>query len=229
MASTATAQQRGRPRSQRAHRAILQAAAGLLLDRGLAEVSMDAVAARAGVSKATIYRWWPTKETLALDALYHEWETVSPPRETGSLRGDLLSLLLPWALLAARRPYGRVIAALATEARTDPAFAEQYLARFVEPRREQGRAIFHRAIERGEIPASTKIEVALDLLYGPIYHRLLHGHAPLTERFVRDVIDIALDGIRPSVPGSSRQSIRRTGMNAPRAGATHEGGGGRAF
>jgi AcrR family transcriptional regulator len=158
---------------------------------------MDAVAARAGVSKATIYRWWPTKETLALDALYHEWEGVPPVRDTGSLRGDLLTLLRPWARLAAKRPYGRAIAALLTEAQTDPVFADEYRARFVEPRRDQARAIFRRAIERGEIRADTKIEVALDVLYGPIYHRLLHGHAPLNDRFVRDVIDAALYGIAP--------------------------------
>jgi AcrR family transcriptional regulator len=192
------APQRGRPRSEQASNAILTAAAELLLERGLAAVTMDAVAARAGVSKATIYRWWPTKETLALDALYHEWAAVSPARDTGSLRGDLLSLLRPWARLARRRPYGRAIAALVAEAQTDPAFARQYRARFVQPRREQGRAIFGRAIERGEIPADTKIEVALDLLYGPIYHRLLHNHAPLNDQFVRDVIDTALSGIAPA-------------------------------
>ena len=64
---------------------------------------MDAVAERAGVSKATIYRWWPTKETLALDALYTEWAAASPyARDTGSLRGDLLALLRPWARLASQ-------------------------------------------------------------------------------------------------------------------------------
>ena len=194
---TVAAPQRGRPRSEKAHNAILDAAAELLLERGLAAVSMDAVAARAGVSKATIYRWWPTKETLALDALYHEWAGVPPAQDTGSLRGDLLGLLRPWARLASRRPYGRVIAALLTEAQTDPTFARQYRERFVEPRRQQSRAIFRQAIERGEIPADTKIEVALDLLYGPIYHRLLHGHGPLNDRFVRDVVDLALDGIAP--------------------------------
>ncbi len=197
---TTAAPPRGRPRSEKAQNAILQAAAELLLEQGLAAVSMDAVAARAGVSKATIYRWWPTKETLALDALYHEWAGVPPARDTGSLRGDLLSLFRPWARLASRRPYGRVIAALLTEAQTDPAFARQYRARFVEPRRDQARAIFRRAIERGEIPANTKIEVALDLLYGPIYHRLLHGHAPLNDQFVRDVIDTALNGLAPVPP-----------------------------
>ena len=134
---------------------------------------------------------------LALDALYTEWAAVRPlPRDTGSLRGDLLSLLRPWARLAGSRPYGRVVAALLTEAQTDPAFAAEYRERFVEPRRQQAREIFRRAIERGEIPADTKVEVALDLLYGPLYHRLLHGHAPLNDRFVRDVIDMVLDGVR---------------------------------
>src|ERR1700692_1463636 len=144
---------RGRPRSARAYEAVLKAAAGLLLERGLDAVSMDAVAARAGVSKATIYRWWPTKESLALDALYTEWAAApSQTRDTGSLRGDLLSMLRPWARLAGSRPYGRVVAALLTEAQTDPVFAAEYRQRFLEPRREQVREIFRRAIERGELP-----------------------------------------------------------------------------
>jgi AcrR family transcriptional regulator len=191
---------RGRPRSQTAHDAILEAAAELLLEQGLSAVSMDAVAARAGVSKATIYRWWPTKQTLALDALYHEWE-IPPPEDTGSLRGDLLMLFRPWARLAGRRPYGRAIAALLTEAQTDPAFAQEYRSRFVEPRRDQARAIFRRAMERGEIPAGTKVEVALDLLYGAFYHRLLHGHAPLSDQAVHDVVDMTLLGVAPAAPG----------------------------
>jgi AcrR family transcriptional regulator len=194
--SDTSAPKRGRPRSEKARRAILQAAAELLLDRGLSAVSMDAVAERAGVSKATIYRWWPTKETLALDALFNEWAAATPAtRDTGTLRGDLLALLRPWARMAASRPYGRVIAGLITEAQTDPGFAAEYQTRFVEPRRGQAREVFRRAIERGEVPADTKIEVALDLLYGPLYHRLLHGHAPLSDRFVRQVVDNVVDGI----------------------------------
>jgi len=194
--ATAEAPQRGRPRSERARKAILEAAAELLLARGLSAVSMDAVAERAGVSKATIYRWWPTKETLALDALYTEWAAAVPhSRDTGSLRGDLLSLLRPWVRLAGSRPYGRGVAALLTESQTDPVFAVEYRQRFVEPRREQGREIFRRAIERGEVPAETKVEVALDLLYGPMYHRLLHGHAPLNARFARRLVDTALEAL----------------------------------
>jgi AcrR family transcriptional regulator len=186
----------GRPRSEKARNAILEAAAELLLAQGLGAVSMDAVAERAGISKATIYRWWPTKETLALETLYHEWDTNRLSlRETGSLRGDLLALLRPWIRRVRARPYGRVIAALITEARTDPRFAEQYRTRFVEPRREPARALFRRAIERGEIRPDTDVEVTLDLVYGPIYHRLLHAHAPLTDRFVQAVVDTALAGL----------------------------------
>jgi AcrR family transcriptional regulator len=184
---------RGRPRSEKARRSILTAAAELLLAHGLEAVTMDAVADEARVSKATIYRWWPTKESLALDALYDEWNTAPPSlRDTGSLRGDLLALLRPWVRRVRARPYGRVIAALITEAQTDPEFAALYRARFVEPRREPARSLFRRAIERKEVPPDTDIEGALDLIYGPLYHRLLHGHAPLNDRFVEDVVEAAL-------------------------------------
>jgi AcrR family transcriptional regulator len=199
MTTTPTAAPRGRPRSEKARKAILDAAAELLLARGLAAVSMDAVAERAGVSKATIYRWWPSKETLALDALYTEWAAAQPHLgDSGSLHDDLLALLRPWARLASGRPYGRVLAALLTEAQTNPVFAAEYRQRVVEPRREIARGVFRRAIDRGEIPAETNVEVALDLIYGPLYHRLLHGHAPLNDEFVRDVVDMALGGIRPA-------------------------------
>lgn len=196
---------RGRPRSERARQAIVNAATALMLELGPTAVSMDAVADRAGVSKATIYRWWPTKEALALDALYTEWAMARPaPRDTGTLGGDLLALVGPWARLASERPYGRVIAALLTKARADPAFAAEYLRRVVRPRRAQARAIFRRAIERGEIPADTKVEVALDLIYGPLYHRLLHGHEPVTDSFVAEVVHMAVNGIRASGPAPAR-------------------------
>ena len=189
---------RGRPRSEAARKAILAAAAELLLDGGLPGVSMDAVAERAGVSKATIYRWWPTKETLALDMLYNEWTKVTPLQyESCSLRIDLLALLGAWSRLASSRPYGRVVAALLMEGRTDPGFSAEYQRRMVEPRREQARAIFTQAIERAEIPAETNVEVAIDLVYGPLYHRLLIGHAPLDDQFVEDIVDMTLRGIQP--------------------------------
>ena len=181
---------RGRPRSEASRTAILRAAGELLLEHGLHAISMDAVAERAGASKATIYRWWPSKELLALDALFSDWAPAAGAGyDTGSLAGDLLALTLPWARQLAAKPYGRVIAALITSAQSDPRFAEVYRARFLQPRRDPARVIFNRAIERGEIPADTDIEIAFDLLYGPFYHRVLHGHAQLTDRFTRAIVE----------------------------------------
>jgi len=196
----------GRPRSEKARNAILDAAADLLLEHGLDAVSMDAVAARAGVSKATIYRWWPTKEILALDAIYNEWDAIRPKsRQTDSLRGDLLSLLRPWVRLISRRPYSRVIAVLIAKAQSDQGFAEQYRAHFLEPRRDHAGEIFQRAIERGEIVADTDVDVALDLVYGPFYHRMLQGHGRLDDRFTRAVVDIVVAGLsqRPTARARS--------------------------
>ena len=188
---------RGRPRSEKAHQAILAATMELLLDQGLRAMSMDDLARRAGVSKATIYRWWPSKERLALDALATEW--ASTPRavqsHAGSLRGDLLARFRPWVRQLNRKPYARVVAGLVAEAQTNPEFAELYREHFVQPRREATRELLTGALDRGEIAANTNLDVTLDLLYGPIYHRLLHGHAPLTERFAQQVIDCVIAAI----------------------------------
>ena len=196
--SVGTQQKRkGRPRSEKARSAILDAATELLLEQGLEAVSMDEVAQRAGVSKATIYRWWPSKQTLALDALYYEWDTARPELpDTGSLRADLLALLRPWIRRVRARPYGRVVAELVAEAQTDQEFASIYRARFVAPRREPAGELLRRAIDRSEIPSDINVDLALDLVYGPLYHRLLHGHAPLDERFLHDLVDTVLAGLK---------------------------------
>lgn len=200
-----TSPRRGRPRSESAREAILTAAAELLLEHGLDAVSMDALAERAGVSKATIYRWWPTKEALALDALYTAWagpELAAP--DTGSLRGDLLALLRPWVRRVKARPYARVLGSFIAKAHSDPAFAAEYLARVVSPRRHIARLIFERAADRGELAPNVRVEVALDLIYGAIYHRLLHGHEPLTDRFLIEAVDMVLNGIIATPAGRGR-------------------------
>jgi AcrR family transcriptional regulator len=188
---------RGRPRSETAQTAILSAAITLLLDQGLHAMSMDDVAERAGVSKATIYRWWASKELLALDALATEWATPTSTkqRDTGSLRGDLLAQLRPWIRQLNERPFGRVIAGLIAEAQTDPGFAKLYREHFIGPRRDATRPLLLRAIARGEISPDTDLELSLDLFYGPIYHRLLHGHAALNDRFTQQVVDAVIKAI----------------------------------
>jgi rhodanese-related sulfurtransferase len=200
---------RGRPRSERAHKAILEAAGELLLQHGLDGVGMDAIAMRAGVSKATIYRWWPTKESLALDAIYHEWTAAHPESAgSGSLRVDLYSLLRPWIRLLNERPYGRVVAAFLAKAQTDARFAEEYRTRFIERRRQRAREVMQHAIESGEIAACTNVELALDLLYGPVYHRMLHGHAPLDEPFLRGVVETVVYGLTSADAFAAAREVR---------------------
>jgi AcrR family transcriptional regulator len=186
----------GRPRSEKSQRAILAAASDLLHERPLSEISMDAVAERAGASKATIYRWWPSKELLALDAVFSEWGSPLPADiDEGTLRDDLRALMLPWVGRLRSAPFGRVVAALTVELHNDPAFCEAYHTHFVEPRRAPGRAALERAANRGEIAADTDIDLALDMLYGPIYHRLLNLHAPLDEDFAGAVVDGVLAAV----------------------------------
>jgi AcrR family transcriptional regulator len=188
---------RGRPRSERARQAILAAAVEFLYEEGLSAMTMDRVAERAGVSKATIYRWWPSKELLALDAFSTDWETTSPltSPDTGSLRGDLRARLRPFRRLLQRRPVSRVLTGLVAQAQTDEMFAELYRGRFLEPRRAATRELFQRAIERGEIAADSDLDVALDLVYGALFHRLFQGHAPLDERFAEEIIETVAAGL----------------------------------
>jgi AcrR family transcriptional regulator len=166
-----------------------------VLEQGDVRVSMDAVAEHAGVSKATIYRWWPSKEMLVLDAL-QDWVAAGVvARDTGSLRGDLHALVLPWVGQIRGRAFARVISALIAEAQLNPEFADAYQSHFINLRREPARTAMARAIARGDVSEDVDVEAAIDLVYGPIYHRLLHGHAPLTQRFATTVVDLAVAGI----------------------------------
>jgi AcrR family transcriptional regulator len=166
-----------------------------VLDQGDVRVSMDTVAEHAGVSKATIYRWWPSKEMLLLEAL-QGWVAVGvTERDTGSLRGDLLALVLSWVREIRCRPFGRLIAALIAEAQANPEFAGAYRTHFFNVRREPARAALARAISRGEAPRDLDVEAAIDFIFGPLYHRLLHGHAALSERYARSVVDAVLTGM----------------------------------
>jgi AcrR family transcriptional regulator len=191
---------RGRPRSEAADRAILHAATALLAERGLGGMSIEEVAARAGVGKATIYRRWPSRGVLALDAFLAEFQQQQPPPDTGTLRGDLLGALTAWVRAVTRTPAGRMLAGLIAEAQRDPALAVAWRERVVDPLRAQHAIMLERAIERGELPASVDKEVLLDLLFGAAYHRLLHGHQPLNDRFVHDVVDLIVAGSAPKTP-----------------------------
>ena len=189
--------QRGRPRSQEADRAILTATLDLLASRGLAAMSIEEIAARAGVGKATIYRRWSSKGLLALDAFVTAFAEQQPLPDTGTLRGDLIAALTAWVRAVTQTSMGPMLAGLVAEAQHDEELRAGWRDRVLEPLRSQHRIMLDRAIARGEIPATVDQEAVLDLFFGAAQHRLLLGHLPLTDDFVREVVDVILDGIRP--------------------------------
>jgi AcrR family transcriptional regulator len=186
---------RGRPRSSEANRAILAAAGSLLAERGLAAMSIEEVAARAGVGKATIYRRWPSKGLLALDAFAASFQAEQPLPDTGSLRGDLRAAMRSWVRAVTATPVGRLLGPLIGEAQHDPELHAAWRERVLEPLRAQRRIMLARAAERGEIRDAVDFEVVLDLLFGAAQHRLLLGHLPMTETFIDSVVDVIIDGI----------------------------------
>jgi AcrR family transcriptional regulator len=193
---------RGRPRSESAKSAILAATAAILLERGLREMSIDDVAAKAGVSKATIYRWWRSKADLALDTILTEVTRRVPMPDTGSLAGDLRARARA-TVRAFRSPtLGPVLGALIGEAQVDPELALALRDRVIRPLRQASLEIFKRAIARGEIARDTPSEVALDMLISPVYYRLLLRTGPLDGRLADQVADLLLAGLRPRVPDS---------------------------
>ncbi len=192
---------RGRPRSKLADRAILRAATDLLAERGLGGMSIEEVACRAGVGKATIYRRWPSRGALALDAFLAEFLGQQPLPDTGTLRGDLLTALRAWIRSVTQTSAGPMLSGLIAEAQQDRALAAAWRDRVVEVVRAQHAVMLDRAISRGEIPADTDKDVVLDLLYGPAYHRLLHGHRPLTDQFARRVVDLIVAALTADHPG----------------------------
>lgn len=179
---------RGRPFSQRTELAILDATTDLLAERPLSEISVDDIAARARVSKASIYRRWPTKGTLAFDAFMAQFLDRQPPPDTGRLEDDLLATLRNWVHTVNGTTAGRTLKGLIAEVQRDPALAGAWRERFVGPVRARHLLMAKQAIGRGELPPEADTDLLLDLLFGPAYHRLLQGHLPLDDAFVTGVV-----------------------------------------
>ncbi len=185
---------RGRPRSEEVRARIFQATIELLEERGFKELTIEAIAERAGASKVTLYRWWPGKAALATDAFLGVAGPLAPFGHTDSALVDLREQMVSQMRVLAGR-WGKIIAGLIAESVFDPEVREAMRTRWLEPRRAEGRKVVERALVDGELRAGTDPEVVLDALYAPLYWRLLLGHAPLHAAFARQVWSAALLGI----------------------------------
>jgi len=184
----APAPTRGRPPSLQTERAILDATMGLLAERNLSEISLEDIATRGRVSKASIYRRWPSKGTLAFDAFMAQFLVLQPEPDTGRLDDDLRAALRNWVLAVDGTVTGRTLKGLIAEVQRDPDLADAWRDRFVGPVRARHMIMAERAIARGELSAGADTELLLDLLYGPAYHRLVQGHLRLDDAFIAGVV-----------------------------------------
>jgi AcrR family transcriptional regulator len=176
----------GRRRNDAAQDAILDAAFRLLSAPGTGGLTIDAIAAEAGVGRQTIYRWWPSKGAVLADALVRHARAVVPERDTGSFTGDLVAFLTDsFAGLEDEGLAGR-LRQIVAEAQHDEHVA-RVLAEFTAARRARLRALLERGQAAGEVAADADLGLLVDMAYGVLYYRLLVGHAPLDEKAARSL------------------------------------------
>ena len=186
---------RGRQRSLEAESSILKATLYLLERKPLRQVTADAIAQRAGVSKATIYKWWPNKSLVALDAyLEGMTERVDLP-DTGSAETDF-TVQLKSVMGFYKSPLGRLFCQFIAEGQSDPAFLALFRERFLYARRDAARVMWRRGVDRGEIREEVDGEIVLDLIYGPMIFRLLAGHGSLSDVECGAMIEVIFCGLR---------------------------------
>lgn len=181
----------GRPRDPAAGEAILRATLSLLAEDGYDGLSIDGIADRAGVGKATIYRRWASKEEVVAAAARHLSEQVPVP-DTGELRGDLMAIADGLTTVFADPATARLVGALVARMPHDPALASGLREGFLAARRRAARVVLQGAQDRGEIAAEGDLEVAVDLLAAPFYYRMLISGAPIDRAFARRVVDAVL-------------------------------------
>ncbi len=190
----------GRPRSVASRDAILKAAYQILNEAGFAGFTVEGVAARAGAGKATIYRWWQTKGTLAIEAfLVALTPRLEQRRESASAIEDLRGQVHHAAGIYRGRA-GQLLRELIALGQEDSETSRRLRADFVEPRRLAAMRVLERALASGELTFGIDIEVLADALWGPIFHRLLVSHASIDRGFIDKLLDLVLAGAARAAP-----------------------------
>ena len=196
-AEAAAARRGGRPRSSQTERAILQATRELLVEAGVQRLTVEKVAARAGVAKTTIYRRWRDKDELALAVVLDMVEQVVQLPELGDTRAELLAFVNAAVDVLGSTLMGRVMQGLVSDLATDPELASAFRERVVSVRDAEVERLVERGIARGTLRADTDPTTVHDLLIGPVYYRLLLTGQPLDSAFARRTVDAVLCAFAP--------------------------------
>lgn len=186
---------RGRPRNLEAQKSILSASYDLLLENGFQAVTVDKIAECAQVSKATIYKWWPNKAAVIMDGFLYAASERLPVPDTGSAYDDILIHATNLTKFLTSRE-GTIIKQLLGEGQFDSGLADAYRDRYFRPRRLEARSLLEKGVQRGELKKNIDIDICIDLIYGPIFYRLLVTGEPLDQSYVQQLIVNAFEGIR---------------------------------
>jgi AcrR family transcriptional regulator len=186
----------GRPRDPETTASILRAALDLAEEKGFDSLSVEGVAARAGVAKTTIYRRWPNVWAIVMDAFLAEVTQLAPIQARATARESLAASMRLLARAYRGRP-GQLLRPLLGRAQVEPDLWEAVRTRWVEPRRQVAREVIRRGIDTGELRAGLDADVVLDALYGPLYHRLLvpYDNAPLSDAYIDTLVDTVFGGL----------------------------------
>jgi len=202
------------PRAERSKQAILDATRELMNeDGGVRTLTVEAVAARSGVAKTTIYRRWRDKWELALDAVMIDMlPRFANPVDIGDTRKELITFVDSVTKLWAAPPYGPAMQGLVSQIATEPELARVYREQVVEPRREQLRPVIERGIARGDLRPDTDLRLVHELLVGPILYRLLLSGPPLDRKLSTSLADAVLDSFSPDgrIQSAPSKGRRRT-------------------
>ena len=187
----------GRPRSQDSREAILTAALTLVTEVGYGKLTIDGIAARAGVGKQTIYRWWPSKADVLLEAGVAKADFHVPVADQGSYRADLRAFLEASYEMANQVRFADVLRVLMAEAQVDADFGERFRSAFLERRREALAVITGRALERGDLPGRPGAGTVADIVFGTIWYRVLATRQPFDDQLAEDLLAV-LTGAPPN-------------------------------
>jgi len=186
----------GRPRSAQADEAIVDAALALLTEEGFDRLSMDGVATRAGVGKATVYRRWPSKEALVIEAVARRTDPF-PDDATGPVRERLVAIL-DGILAMSRTGAGRLLPCMVGASVSNPPLAAHYRAQIVEPRRARIAELVREGVASGELRADLDVESAIDMLVGALLYRVVFtGPDDVDDGVPERLVDAALRGLAP--------------------------------
>ena len=179
----------GRPRSEKVRKAVIESTLALLKRVGFDDLKIESVASRARVGKATIYRWWPTKADLVIDAFAAAVEDELRFPAGSSALTSIHQQMRRWVPIF-RSPLGQIVATVIGAGQSDPEILKAFRAHWTEPRRVEARRILLRAQHERLVRADLDPDLILDLFYGPLYLRLMLKHAPLDEHFVDKVFAV---------------------------------------